>query len=269
MEHTRVTRWIIRGIAYAVVGFVVVPILVVVGSSLTRTGYVTFPPVGLSFQWYNSVLADPQILIAARFSLVLALTAALLSTTLGLGASFALERSKLRGKSVITSLLMAPLAVPAIVLALGMVFFMTAVGLIRTFQGLLLGHLVVTLPYATRALSTALVGVDRNLEQSAAILGASPLAVLFKVTLPLMRSGIIAALMFSFLASFNNVTVSLFLVGVRTQTLPITIFRLSEYSLSPSLSAIASLVMLLTVTLALILEKRFGIYGLLARGRSL
>jgi putative spermidine/putrescine transport system permease protein len=269
MEHTPATRWVIRGIAYTVVAFVIVPILVVVGSSLTATGYVTFPPVGVSLKWYADVLADARILTSARFSLMLALTAALASTTLGLAAGFALERGTLPGKSFITALLMAPLTVPAIVLALGMVFLMTAVGLIRSFQGLLLGHLVVTLPYATRALSTALVGVDRNLEQSAAILGAPPLAVLFKVTLPLMSSGIVAALMFSFLASFNNVTVSLFLVGVRTQTLPITIFRLSEYSLSPSLSAIASLVMVLTVGLALVLEKRFGIYSLLQRGRSL
>lgn len=269
MEHTPTTRWVIRGLAYAVAAFVVLPILVVVGSSLTAAGYVTFPPVGLSLKWYRDVLGDAQILTSLRFSLTLAVTAALVSTTLGLAASFALERGALHGKSLIAALLMAPLAVPAIVLALGMVFFMTTVGLIRTFRGLVLGHLVVTLPYATRALSTSLVGVDRNLEQSAAILGASPLAVLLNVTLPLMRSGIIAALMFSFLASFNNVTVSLFLVGARTQTLPITIFRLSEYSLSASLSAIASLVMALTVGLVLLLEKRFGIYSLLERGRSL
>jgi putative spermidine/putrescine transport system permease protein len=269
MEHTAGTRWMLRGAAYAVAAFIIIPILVVIGSSLTTTRYVTFPPVGVSLEWYGAALSDPKITGALQVSLTIAAATALISTTLGLAASFALERSTFRGKSLITALLMAPLAVPAIVLALGMVFFMTTIGLIRTVQGLVLGHLVVALPYAIRALSTALVGVDSDLEQSAAILGASPLAILVKITLPLMRSGIVAALMFSFLASFNNVTISLFLVGLRTQTLPIAIFRLSEFSLLPSLSAIATVVMAMTAVTMFLMEKKFGIYTLLEKGRSL
>ena len=269
MEHTAGVRAILRVAAYGVAAFVAIPVIVVIGSSLTKSGYVTFPPLGLSLKWYADALGDAGIRNALRVSLVIAAVASAISTTLGLAASFALERMAFRGKSLMVAFLIAPLAVPAIVLALGMVFFMTTIGLIRTPQGLLLGHLVITLPYAVRALSTSLVGIDRSLEQSASVLGASPIVVLLKITLPLIRSGIVASLMFSFLASFNNVTVSLFLVGAKTQTLPIAIFRMSEFSLTPSLSAIASLVMAMTAGLMLVLEKRFGIYSLLERGRTL
>jgi putative spermidine/putrescine transport system permease protein len=162
---------------------------------------------------------------------------------------------------------MAPLALPTIVLALGMLFFMSVIGLVGSASGLVMGHLVVALPYAVRALSASMGGVNRDIERSAAVLGAPPAVVAWKVTLPLMRPGVIAAFIFAFLISFNNVSISLFIAGPTTQTLPLTIFRLAQDVQTPTLAALAALVMWLTTVVVVLLEKSVGLYGMLERQR--
>ncbi|OFV83015.1 MAG: hypothetical protein A2W26_11340 [Acidobacteria bacterium RBG_16_64_8] len=267
-EPTHAGGGVLRVVTYLVGLFIALPILVVVASSFTAANYMTFPPEGFTLKWYGLILGDPRLRHAVRISFTTAAITAALAVALGIGVSLALERYRFRGRNVLSGFVMAPLTVPSIVLALGMIFFMTAVGLIRTMQGLVLSHLVVAMPYAVRALSASIAGVNRDIERSAAVLGAPPLVVLLRVTLPLMRPGIMAALAFSFLASFNNVTISLFVAGPRTQTLPLEMFKMAQEVLSPSLSAIASSVMGFSTLVMLVLEKRFGIYGVLERQRS-
>jgi putative spermidine/putrescine transport system permease protein len=257
-----------RVIAYAVCLFIALPIVVVVVSSITGANYVTFPPEGFTLRWYVDVLADSRLMRSLRTSATVALITAALAAVCGLAASLALDRHRLRGKEIVSTFLVAPLILPSIVLALGMIFFMTAIGLIRTIPGLVLSHLVVAMPYAVRALSASLAGLNRDVERSASILGAAPLVVLYKITLPLIKPGLIAALMFSFLASFNNVALSLFVAGPRTQTLPLEIFRMTQDVNTPNVAAIASLLMAFTMVVVLVLEGRFGLYGILERQRS-
>lgn len=261
--------WVLRLVTYLVCLFVVIPVLVVVGASLTNSSFMSFPPAGLTVKWYGHAMLSMELQAALRISLLVAVVVAVVSTLLGLGVSYALERYRFSGKNLVSTLLMAPLTIPMIVLAVGMLFSMTAMGLIRTIPALIFGHLVVTIPYALRALSAAVAGVDLDVERSAAILGASPLVTLLRVTLPMIMPGIMAAMMFSFLISFNNVTIALFVAGPRTQTLPLALFVLSENSLSPDLAAMASIVLVVTAVLMIILEKKFGIYSVMERGRSL
>lgn len=257
-----------RLIAYAVCLFVALPIIIVVISSITAASYVTFPPEGITLRWYSEVVADPRLMRSLRTSASVALITAALAAVCGLAASLALDRHRFKGKEAISTFLLAPVILPSIVLALGMIFFMTAIGLIRTIPGLVLSHLVVAMPYAIRALSASLGGLNRDVERSASILGAAPLVVLYKITLPLIKPGLIAALMFSFLASFNNVALSLFVAGPRTQTLPLEIFRMTQDVNTPNVAAIASLLMGFTTVVVLVLESKFGLYGLLERQHS-
>jgi putative spermidine/putrescine transport system permease protein len=255
-------------IAYGICVFVSLPILVVVVSSLTAASYVTFPPQGLTLKWYADVLTDARLMRSFRTSATVAMVTAVLAGVSGLAASLALARYRFRGQEVVSTFLMAPLVLPSIVLALGMVFFMTAIGMIRTMPGLVLSHLAVSLPYAVRAFTAALSGLNRDVEKSASILGAPPLVVLYRITLPLVRPGLIAALIFSFLASFNNVSLSLFVAGPRTQTLPLEIFRMTQDVNTPNVAAIASLLMGFTVAVVMFLEQRFSLYGILEKQRG-
>jgi putative spermidine/putrescine transport system permease protein len=260
-------RWVLRGLAYMVCVFVGLPIAVVIASSFGRTDYVMFPPAGATLKWYQAALSDPYLVAALRVSVTIAASVALMASGLGFAVSFALDRYRFPGRNALNAVIMAPLATPTIVLAIGLVFFMTVVGLIATITGLILSHLVVTLPFAVRALSAALGGVDRDTERSAAILGAGPLTVLRRVTLPMIRPGVVASLMFCFLASFNNVTLSLFIAGPTTQTFPVRLFQVSQNSLSPVFFSAASLIVACTVLAMVLLEKRFSLYSALERGR--
>ena len=262
-------RWFdpLRLAAYAVCLFVALPILVVLASSMTAANYVTFPPQGLSVRWYGAVLRDAHLLEAVRVSVTVAVATAVLAVGLGFGATVGLERYRFPGRALAVSFVMAPLALPTIVLALGMLFFMSVIGLVGSASGLVMGHLVVALPYAVRALSASLGGVNRDIERSAAVLGAPPAVVAWKVTLPLMRPGVIAAFIFAFLVSFNNVSISLFIAGPTTQTLPLTIFRLAQDVQTPTLAALGALVMCLTTVVVVVLEKSVGLYGMLERQR--
>lgn len=255
----------LRLVAYLVSLFVALPVLIVVTSSLTAAKFITFPPQGLTLRWYADVLGDARLMHALQISVTVAMITAVLAVLCGLGAAFALDRYRFKGRNVVSTFIMAPLVLPSIVLALGMIFFMTAIGLIRSVPGLVLGHLVIALPFAVRALSAAMGGVNRDVERSASVLGAPPLVVLYKISLPLMRPGIIAALMFSFLASFNNVSISLFVAGPRTQTLPLEIFRLAQDVNTPNVAALASIVIMFSTLVVLFLEKKFNIYGVLEK----
>lgn len=256
-----------RLVAYAIAVFIAMPIMIVLASSLTAANYVTFPPQGLTLRWYGEVLQDVQVMRALRVSTVVAAVTSVLAVSLGIGVSLALERYRFPGRNFISSFVMAPLMLPTIVLALGLVFFMSANGLVGSIQGLVLGHLVVAMPYAIRALSASLAAVNPDMERSASLLGASPRIVLLKITLPLMRPGVIAGLMFALLTSFNNVSISLFIAGPTTQTLPLAIFRMSQDVQTPTLAALAALVMCLTTGAVLVLEKAVGLYGVLERQR--
>jgi putative spermidine/putrescine transport system permease protein len=257
----------LRIVAYGVSLLVALPILIILVSSLTAASYVTFPPQGYTLKWYAQVLRDPYVMRSLKISTIVAAITAALAVLLGLGVGFALHRHRFRGQNLVSSFVMAPLTLPTIVLALGMVFFMSAIGLIGSIQALVVGHLVVAVPYAVRTLSASIEGVNRDIERSAAVLGAHPGVVLFRITLPLMKPGLAAALMFSFLVSFNNVSISLFIAGPTTQTLPLTIFRMTQDVQTPNLAAIAALVMIFTTAAVLFLERAVGLYGVLERQR--
>lgn len=260
----RLTRGISRSALslYAALAllFLQIPVIVVVLASLTTTSYLTVPPEGLSLRWYTDVLSDDTYLGAAFFSLLLAVCATVFSLILGTAAAYALVRRNVPGAEAISSALMAPLVFPAVVIAVALLQFYTLIGVRGSFLSLALAHTLITVPYIVRSLLASLGGTDPALEDAACTLGASRFTAFRLITLPLIRPGLVAGAIFSFIVSFDNVPVSIFLVSVRQTTLPVKIFSSVEHGIDPGIAAISTLLIMATGLFLVIAERWVGFH---------
>src|SRR6185295_870410 len=195
----RIRAWLLRGWVALVFGFLMLPVVVVALASFSRTSYLTVPPRGLTLNWFTKVLGDAEYLHAIGFSVLLALVATAGAVGAGVAASFALIRRRIPGAAVISALLNAPLIFPAVVVGVALLQFYAMVHLNGTFVALALAHMVITLPYVVRAVTASLQGIDPELEHAARVLGASGPVAFFTVTLPLIRPGVAAGALFSFI----------------------------------------------------------------------
>lgn len=237
--------------------FLQVPVIIVVLASLTETSYLTVPPQGITLKWYWRVLGDQSYIRAITYSLQLAIAATVLSLMVGTAAAYALIRRAVPGAQVISTLLMAPLVFPAVVIAVALLQFYTLIGVRGSFGALTAAHVLITMPYVVRSVLASLGGADPTLEEAARTLGADAWTAFRKVTLPLIKPGLVAGAIFSFIVSFDNVPVSIFLVSVRQTTLPVKIFTAVEHGVDPGIAAISTL-LILTTGLALVLAERWA-----------
>ncbi|WP_242662813.1 ABC transporter permease [Geobacillus thermoleovorans] len=201
--------------------YILIPLVVTIPASLTSANYPSFPPKGFSLQWYTKLLERPEFVEAFWNSVKFAFLASLFSVLLGTLGALAIAKYNIPGKSYLVSLLTAPLTVPQLVLGIALLIYFTPMLLAGTPMGFLIAHIIICVPYVVRFVLTGLSGFDYNLERAAAILGASPLIVFWKVTFPLIRPAVLSGALFSFLTSFDNVTVSLFMVSPEMRTLPL------------------------------------------------
>lgn len=247
---------IVRAVVY--VGLAL-PAVIIVAAAFTAGDSLRFPPEGFSLRWFEAAIASAQFMGALWTSTRLACVATVTSLALGLGAAFAIDRYRFRGREAFRTLTLSPLVVPMVVLGLGLLQFLAWMGLNQTIVGLLAGHVLITLPYVVRTLSAGLVLFDRSLEQAAANLRASPWRVLRRVTLPLLTPALVSATVFAFVTSFGNITLSVFLGTSASTTLPVQIFTYVEHSYDPVLAAVSALVILVTLVLIIVVEKLVGV----------
>ncbi|WFU11908.1 ABC transporter permease subunit (plasmid) [Rhizobium sp. CB3090] len=230
-----------------VVMFLLAPLAIIYVLSFSSSPFLIFPPPGFSLQWYEKFLTDPDWRSALFQSFKLGTIVASLALVTGTMASFALVRAKLPWKRVIFLLVLAPLMLPLILLALGLYLSMAKLGLLGSFPGLIIGHLLVCAPYTVVVLVPALRGLDRNIEHAASTLGAPPYLVVRKITLPLLLPAFIAAWLMAFLQSFDELLITLFLLGRQTQTLPIKMWSDIRIQLDPTLSAASSVIVTVVI----------------------
>ncbi|MBE7522629.1 MAG: ABC transporter permease [Burkholderiales bacterium] len=236
------------------------PILIVVAVSFTSVGYLRFPPGELSLRWYAEFLSDQRWLDAMLTSVALAVAAAVLTTAVALMAALAVARkSSSRVASLFESMVLAPLVFPHAALGMTMVALAVAFDVYGTFAGLLLAHCIITLPFAYRPVSVSLRKADGSLEEAAMSLGSRPWNTFVRVTLPLMRPGLVTALLFTFIISFDEITISMFLVGPEVTTLPVSIYSYILESGRPVVAAISTALVALTIVLVLVLERAVGL----------
>lgn len=255
----RTGRRLLNAYVVAMMVFLALPIAIVIPSAFGEGGDLSFPPRGFSLKWFGAILERPELMAAAANSAAIALVATAVSLVVGTLSAVALRRYSFPGRGALMTLFMAPLVFPAIVLAAAIAMVLAPLGLIRTFQGLVLAHIVVVLPYVVRTVSATLAEVDRAWEEAALTLGASPWQGFRTITLPLLRPGLVAGATFSLIISFDEFTISLFLVGSGMMTLPIEMYNYAEFSLDPTLAAVSTLLILLTTAAVLAVERTVGL----------
>lgn len=227
--------------------FMVAPLVVVVGASFEPRELLRFPPHGLSLRWYALALQNDQFVSAALNSLIVASLATLGAMVLGVPASYALARFRFIGRDMASGLLNSPLLVPELVMGLALLQLLAWLQIASSILTLTLGHVLICLPYVVRIMSAAIQGIDPSIEEAAANLGAARARIYRTIVLPMVWPALLASILFAFLTSFDNAVLSLFLVSVRTTTLPITIYNYVQYSLDPAIAAISTMLMALSV----------------------
>jgi putative spermidine/putrescine transport system permease protein len=256
----------LRAVVIFVYVFMLGPILITAAVSFNASNRSQFPPRGFSLQWWQRALA-PEWVDPLVFSFKLACFAAVLSTLLALPLAFALARYRFRGRAAIAALTLGPLMLPALVTGVGLLQLFQYLGLREYigFSALLVGHVVICLPFAVRTIAISLHALPPSVELAAASLGASRLRTLWHVVLPLAKSGIVAGAVFAFVHSFTDVNLSLFLVRPGEQPITIKILGFLEYGFAPTLAAVSVITLLLPLVLVAIVERLTGlgdfIYG--------
>ena len=243
-------------------GVCVLPLVLVLWLSVISNSVLSLPAEGYTLNWFAEVWRQPQFINGFYLSVMVAVGATIIGMMVTIPAAIVLVRKRFIGRTAIIQLLMSPLIVPAIVI--GASLYMTLVELeVKTgipatgsLTGFIAGHVLLTIPWCVRLLTANLAGLDEIVEEAAASLGASPFAVISKVTLPLIRPGIIAAAIFSFVVSFGNLEVSMFLSTPGQLTLPVAILQYLQWKIDPTIAA-ASVMQVAIIGLALVITNRF------------
>ena len=240
---------LIRMWAILVYIFMFLPVAVVVLLSFNASQFGSFPMTGFSFRWFIELANNDAILRAFRTSIILGGLTALISTTLGVLASLALIRYKVPGQNLISTVLIAPILVPEVVLAVALLLFLNFLSINKSFALLLFGHVIFTLPFVILVVQARLVGIRRDIEEAALSLGANPIQTFFQITLPLLLPAVLAGGLFAFTICFDDITGTLFWKPGGVETVPTQIFAMLRNSISPEINALGTVMILLTVGL--------------------
>jgi putative spermidine/putrescine transport system permease protein len=250
---------VLGGIATLATLLLLAPTVVVIVLSFTSGFSLKFPPPGYSLRWYASLPDAFQLQYAALNSLKVAAASTLLAVVLGVAAALAIARSEKVMARVLDSLFMSPLILPALAFGLASLIYFSRIGIELSLWTLVIGHTVVGVPYVIRTTVAALSQLPPALLESSASLGANRAYTFRRVTLPLIAPGIAAGAFISFMSSFDNVPVSLFLRDASTDMLPIRMWQDLEGRLDVSIAAVSSLMVLVTLVLMIVMERLTGI----------
>ncbi len=246
---------------YGVLFFLIMPVLIIIPLSFNAEPYFSFTEGMLnldsnafSLRWYADMVNNPQWVNALKNSVIIATASTLLATALGTMAALGLSRREMPLRNAVMALLISPMIVPVIIAAAGMYFFYTELGLAQTFTGVILAHAVLGIPFVVITVTATLAGFDQSLTRAAANLGAGPIYTFFKVTMPLIRPGVISGGLFAFGTSFDEVVVVLFVSGVEQRTVPRQMWSGIREQISPTILAVATLLIVMSVLLLITLE---------------
>ena len=260
-DRMRVERGISTGFAVAIFAFLLAPLLVIIPLSFNAEPYFTFTskmltldPDGFSLRWYRDIADNPQWLEAIGNSLLIAVSSTVLATVLGTLAAIGLARSNMPFRDFFMAILISPLVVPVVIAAAGMYFFYSSIGLAQTHLGIILAHTTLGVPFVVITMTATLSGFDRNLIKAASSLGADPITAFFRVTLPLVAPGMISGALFAFAASFDEVVTVLFLGGPDQRTIPRQMWSGIREQISPTILAVATLLIVFSSLLLLAVE---------------
>jgi spermidine/putrescine transport system permease protein len=259
---SKISGWsLIRLYTMLVYVFMFAPIVAVVILSFNPEQFGSFPMKGFSFKWYLKLAQNRPILLAFKNSLILGSLTSVLVTVIGIPAAMAFIRYEFPGKNTLNTLLLAPIMIPEVILGVALLLFIRWMQQPKSFILLLIGHVVITLPYVLLVVQARLVGIKREYEEAALSLGAGPLQTFKEITLPLLTPAILAGMLFAFTISFDDVTATLFWATASMQTVPVKIFGMLRNSVSPEINALGTVMIVLTISIPLLagyMARRFS-----------
>lgn len=236
----------LKVVTWLVFLFVLTPIFIVVLISFTSRDMISFPPEGFSLRWYVEFFTVPPWMDTFKNSLIIAVWSTLISTIVGTLASLALK-GKTREHPRINSVILLPMMIPGVILGVSLLMYSGKIGLYGTFVPVIFAHCLWGTPYVYLIVSSVLQGIDPCLEDAARNLGAGRLKTFFLITVPLIKTGILAGALFAFISSFGEFIMALFLTAGGQTTLPVQIFTSLKYEISPVVGAVSSLFIALTI----------------------
>lgn len=247
--------------AFLVLAFLMLPILIIVPLSFNAEPYFTFTdgmlaldPSAYSTRWYTEIFTDLKWTLSIQNSFIIGISSAILATVLGTIAAVGLTSPVMPFKRIITALLISPMIVPLIIIAAGMFFFYTRFDLVGSYTGLIIAHAALGVPFVIITVTATLAGFDRSLYNAAVGMGASPTRAFWDITVPLIRPGVISGGLFAFVTSFDEVVVVLFLAGPEQRTIPRQMFSGLREQINPTILAVATLLILISIALLITLE---------------
>ncbi|MFK7857856.1 MAG: ABC transporter permease [Granulosicoccus sp.] len=251
-------RWPQVAVLTLVLLFLIGPFFIIVAAALSAGESLAFPPQGLSIRWVIKVFEIESFRESFALSMALAVFGTLAALILGVPIAYALARYKLPGAETFRTIVSAPIIVPGIIVGLALLRYLVVPLDVDVVTALFAAHTALVLPYAVRVVSASLENLRSDIEEAAVLLGASRLGAFFRIVLPNIRSGILAAFILGFVTSFNQVPVSLFLSGPGVRTLPIDMISYLETTYDPSVAALAALLAFLSIAIVFIAERFLG-----------
>jgi putative spermidine/putrescine transport system permease protein len=255
----RIGRFFLVIFVWAGLAFLTIPLAIIVAVSFTETEYLTFPPVGFTLRWYERFLADTSYLDAIGLSVSLAVASTVIAVLLGVPAALAITRSNLPGAKIINTIFLAPLILPTIVIGAALLQYASMLGFARSYTALLVGHVVIVVPYILRTVLASLARFDQSLEEASLDLGASAVSTFFLVTLPIIKPGLVAGALFALIISWINVELSIFNATATLMPIPVKLFNYVQYAIDPMVAAISAGTIYVAIVAVVLLDIFVGI----------
>ncbi|PVZ19872.1 MULTISPECIES: ABC transporter permease [unclassified Pseudomonas] len=239
--------------------FMLAPLLVVCLVAFTPENTLSLPTAGFSLRWFKAVFERQDFLDAFLNSLRLAALSASLATLLAVPAALAITRYRFPGRGALNGLFLSPIIIPHLVLGVALLRLFALLGVNGSFSWLVLAHVLVITPYVLRLVLAAAIGMDRSAEQAALSLGAGPVSLFCRITLPMILPGVAGGWLLAFINSFDEVTLSIFVTSPATQTLPVRMYVYATESIDPMMAAVSALVIALTAATMILLDRIYGL----------
>ncbi|MBJ7555354.1 ABC transporter permease [Marinomonas spartinae] len=236
----------------AIAAFLVLPIIFIVFLSFGSSQWLIFPPPAWTLKWYIQFFNNPEWIDAAITSLEVACLTSIIATLIAMPASFALVRGRFKGRDYLYSFFTLPMMIPVVIIAVALYSVFLTLGLTGTMFAFVVSHIIVALPFAIISIINSLRLFDKSIEDAAVICGASRLQAIFKVTFPLIKPGIVSGALFAFLASWDEVVISVMMASPDLQTLPVKMWSTLRQDLTPVIAVASTALIILSLFIMII-----------------
>lgn len=227
----------------------ILPIVTIVFFSFTNANYFSWPIESYSMRWYKEFFSDSQWYLGLERSLVVALSTVVLALILGTLAALATYKLNFKYKEIFIAFMLSPMLIPIVIISIALYYNFAPIGLTNSFLGIVLGHTIVAFPMVFITISSGLAQLDGDIESAAISLGSTPIGAFFRVVLPLIKPAIMSSAIFAFVTSIDELTITLYMSGASTKTLPIVMWETMRYNVSPLIAVASTLLISAVVVL--------------------